>query len=1073
MSDAEAIAVSAVLPSVPERVVQEAGFTNDNYGSGTQYHAQGEYVAQGTARQYNSAGAMYFGSIENEAEACSRALFLTDPRDDREQLIQAKGSRVDGTCEWIKSNKLYDSWLHSHSQLLWLSGGPGKGKTMLSIFLAEELERTVKHSQDILFLQYFCDNKDEKRRTAMTIIRGLIFQLLRSRQKLFSHILPSFKIQKESLFASSSFEALWRIFESMVHDPILGTAYCVLDGLDECDEASLEVLLRKFAALFSGKTNESSVCHLNLIIVSRDLPDFIPDLLSQFPRIRLDPDADTEINNDIYRFIEIKVDELSELRHYPEPLRVHVKEVFQKRAQGTFLWVGIVTKALTKYGATEVEEALDLFPQGLDELYARMLLQIDIDRREVAAKILRWVVMAVRPLTLSELSVALDITVEPSAVFRFRRDEVMRNKVSYCGYFLTIKQDKVSLIHQSAKDYLLRKSHDSNPKLELFRVQERPVNLEIARKCLNYLQHGALAAGKVNLRTATSHLEAFPLLSYAAVHWPEHARSLDPSEDIFDLSLSFYSKKSQTRESWLETYWAVERYGVPPKSFTLLHVASCFGILPLAENLLLNKNWFKKRKHKLYLNRMDGSQRTALMWAVEGGHKGIVRLLLEEGADFKAKGEYGQTALMWAAKKGHEAVVRLLLEKGANIEAKDEDGRTALMSAIMERHEAVVRLLLENRANIEANDKNGNTALMRAAFTKNEAVVRLLLENRANIEAKDGHGQTALMKAATRRHEAVVRLLLENRANIEAKDKDGWTALMSAAMHGQEAVVRLLLENRANMEARDEDGKTALMWAARGDPKAVMRVAQSGHEAVVRLLLENRASTEAKDAHGQTALMWAAMEGHEAVVRLLLESRANIEARGEVGQTALIWAAYKEHEAVVRLLLENKANIEAKYVDGSTALMMVAWRGREAVVRLLLENKANIEANDKYGETALILAAIKGNEAVVRLLLENRANIEAKSENGRTALMRAAMEGHEAVVRLLLENRANIEAKDEHGRTALMRAAMEGHEAVVRLLLEYKANIEAKDEGGQTALMWAAMLQRKAVVRLLKSRRQV
>ena len=63
MSDAEAIAVSAVLPSVPERVVQETGFTNDNYGSGTQYHAQGEYVAQGSARQYNSAGgAMYFGT---------------------------------------------------------------------------------------------------------------------------------------------------------------------------------------------------------------------------------------------------------------------------------------------------------------------------------------------------------------------------------------------------------------------------------------------------------------------------------------------------------------------------------------------------------------------------------------------------------------------------------------------------------------------------------------------------------------------------------------------------------------------------------------------------------------------------------------------------------------------------------------------------------------------------------------------------------------------------------------------------------------------------------------------------
>ncbi|MCJ1431036.1 hypothetical protein MMC27_000386 [Xylographa pallens] len=54
--------VSAVPPSVPEHVFQESGFTNNNYGLGTQYNAQGENIAQGSARQYNTAGgAMHFG----------------------------------------------------------------------------------------------------------------------------------------------------------------------------------------------------------------------------------------------------------------------------------------------------------------------------------------------------------------------------------------------------------------------------------------------------------------------------------------------------------------------------------------------------------------------------------------------------------------------------------------------------------------------------------------------------------------------------------------------------------------------------------------------------------------------------------------------------------------------------------------------------------------------------------------------------------------------------------------------------------------------------------------------------
>jgi len=37
----------------------------------------------------------------------------------------------------------------------------------------------------------------------------------------------------------------------MLRDTILGDTYCVLDGLDECDEISLEVLLDKFKVLFS------------------------------------------------------------------------------------------------------------------------------------------------------------------------------------------------------------------------------------------------------------------------------------------------------------------------------------------------------------------------------------------------------------------------------------------------------------------------------------------------------------------------------------------------------------------------------------------------------------------------------------------------------------------------------------------------------------------------------------------------------------------------------------------------------------------------------------------------------
>ena len=695
---------------------------------------------------------------EGEAQACLAALFLTNPLDDREQLIQAKGSRVDGTCEWIKSNELYNSWLHSHFQLLWLSGGPGKGKTIHSIFLAEELEQTAKRTQDRLFLQYFCDNKDEKRNTAISIIRGLMFQLLQSCQQLFDHILPSFRIQKDSLFTISSFETLWRIFESMVCDPMIGTAYCILDGLDECDETLSEVLLNKFTALLSAKTNRLSACHLNLIIVSREFPDFIPELLSSFPHIRLDPDTDTEVNNDIQLFIKNKVDYLARHKHYPEPLRVRVEEAFQNRAQGTFLWIGIVAKALEKYKAIDdVEKALDDFPPGLDKLYARMLLQIDDGRREIAAKILCWVVMAVRPLTLPELSTAIETIVRPSAILS--RDEVVRNQVLNCGYFLTIERDTVGLIHQSAKDYLLRETSDPDPKLEYFRVKAEVSNLEITRKCLDYLQQGALAAGEVNLERDTSHLKAFPLLSYAVLYWTEHARSLNRSEDIFNLSQPFYNKKSHIRQSWLRSYWAAKEWRTPPKSFTLLHLASYTGILPIAEKCLSKNGLRGQLKRFFYLNKTDDWGMTALSWAARGGYEAVVRLLLKKGADVKAKDDTNLTALHEAAIHGHEAVARLLLEKGADVKAKDDINWTALHNAAACGHEAVARLLLEKGADVKAKDDINWTALHEAAAGGHEAVARLLLEKGADRDVKYGFGKTALDVAAGHGHEAMVQLL--------------------------------------------------------------------------------------------------------------------------------------------------------------------------------------------------------------------------------------------------------------------------------------------------------------------------
>lgn len=77
---------------------------------------------------------------ETIQEKCLNAVYMTDPAADREALVVLKGIRAPNTCEWIPDTATYKSWMDSSSPILWISGGPGMGKTMISIYLTKLLE---------------------------------------------------------------------------------------------------------------------------------------------------------------------------------------------------------------------------------------------------------------------------------------------------------------------------------------------------------------------------------------------------------------------------------------------------------------------------------------------------------------------------------------------------------------------------------------------------------------------------------------------------------------------------------------------------------------------------------------------------------------------------------------------------------------------------------------------------------------------------------------------------------------------------------------------------------------------
>lgn len=79
---------------------------------------------------------------------------------------------------------------------------------MLSVFLTKELERQTSTAEDTHLIYYFCSHQDEKRNTAVAVLRSLLYQIITKRPQLVKHALPYFETQKREQQTLSSLEAL-------------------------------------------------------------------------------------------------------------------------------------------------------------------------------------------------------------------------------------------------------------------------------------------------------------------------------------------------------------------------------------------------------------------------------------------------------------------------------------------------------------------------------------------------------------------------------------------------------------------------------------------------------------------------------------------------------------------------------------------------------------------------------------------------------------------------------------------------------------------------------------------------
>jgi ankyrin repeat protein len=111
-----------------------------------------------------------------------------------------------------------------------------------------------------------------------------------------------------------------------------------------------------------------------------------------------------------------------------------------------------------------------------------------------------------------------------------------------------------------------------------------------------------------------------------------------------------------------------------------------------------------------------------LFSAAGWGHKEVVELLLDHGAEVNGASLFGNTALHSAVGGGYTEIIKLLLARGANTNVQTQDGTTPLHRAAWQRQTDMVKLLMENGADPHIKETNGYTTLDLAVAKEGAAV---------------------------------------------------------------------------------------------------------------------------------------------------------------------------------------------------------------------------------------------------------------------------------------------------------------------------------------------------------------
>ncbi|CAG8103232.1 unnamed protein product [Penicillium nalgiovense] len=446
-------------------------------------------------------------------QACLRDLRTTDPHHDKDRIQNTNGGLLKDSYCWIFDNEEFQKWQDNQSScLLWIRGDPGKGKTMLLCGIVDELIRSFGDTASILF--FFCQATDVRINNATAVLRGLIYSLVKLQPSLLFHVKNQYDHAGKALFEDrNAWNALSRVFTDILKDPALQSTYLIIDALDECT-SGLPSLLGLITQI------SSDYPQVKWIVSSRNWHDIEERLdTTHTAPISLELN-EASVSEAVSKFIHHKVDQLAKVKKYSDETRDTICRHLSSNSQGTFLWVALVCQGLDRTSRRHALKKLEAFPPGLNALYSRMIDQVhNSEDAEPCKRILAVMSIVYRPITLNELASLLEI---PDGLSE--DSQALSEVIAICGSFLTVREDTIVFVHQSAKEFLLRETKngvfprgiEAEHRTIFFRSLQ--AMFKTLRRDIFQLQFPGFPIEEV-IPPSPNPLEA---AKYACVHWVDH-----------------------------------------------------------------------------------------------------------------------------------------------------------------------------------------------------------------------------------------------------------------------------------------------------------------------------------------------------------------------------------------------------------------------------------------------------------------------------------------------------------------------------------------------------------------------